>query len=88
MNGPDALGGVRRGVRSMLPETGAETVASADQDTAAGTIPAAATGSGFPGGAGRCEPGPRGPWPESSGRAGNRRTGRRNGPPTVPHGSR
>ncbi len=60
MNGPDALAGVRRGVRPMLPETGAETVASADQDTAAGTIPAAATGADSPAARGGASRGPGG----------------------------
>jgi signal transduction histidine kinase len=45
MNGPDALAGVRRGVRPALPATSAETVASADQDTVAGTAPGTATGA-------------------------------------------
>jgi signal transduction histidine kinase len=40
MIGPDALAGVRRGVRPMLPETSTETAASADQD-AAGAVPGA-----------------------------------------------
>jgi signal transduction histidine kinase len=37
MNGPDALAGVRRGVRQTLPEARTETAASADQDAAPGT---------------------------------------------------
>src|SRR5580704_16636872 len=36
MNGPDALAGVRRGVRPTLPEARTETAASADQDAAPG----------------------------------------------------
>src|ERR1700722_2748645 len=39
MNGPDALAGVRRGVRPMLPGTSTETSATADEDTAAGHGP-------------------------------------------------
>ena len=37
MNGPDALAGVRRGVRPTLSEARTETAASADQDAAPGT---------------------------------------------------
>jgi len=72
MNGPDALAGVRRGVRPSLPETSTQMTASADQDTAAGTVPGTAAGadspaprggvSHDPGGPGRKErPGPEQP---------------------------
>ena len=37
MNGPDALAGVRRGVRPSLPEASTEMAASADQDAVHGT---------------------------------------------------
>ena len=44
MNGPNALAGVRRGVRPSLPETSTEMAASADQDAVHGT----ATGADAP----------------------------------------
>ena len=81
MNGPDALAGVRRGVRPTLPGTSAETAASADQDTAAGTIRGSHR-SGLPGGPGRCGRGPGGhgrrarPGRERRDRAAERPAGR------------
>jgi len=60
MNGPDALAGVRRGVRPTLPETSTETVASAGQDTAAGAVPGTASGADSPAARGRVSHGPAG----------------------------
>ena len=59
MNGPDALAGVRRGVRLTLSETGAETVASVDQDVA-GAVPGTTSGADSPAGGGGASQGPGG----------------------------
>jgi signal transduction histidine kinase len=59
MNGPDALAGVRRGVRPTLPES-TELAASADQDTAAGAVHAAAAGADSPSPRGGASHGPGG----------------------------
>jgi len=56
MNGPDALAGVRRGVRSTLPEAGTELAASVDQDAVQG----AANGAGSPAARGGASRGPGG----------------------------
>ncbi len=60
MNGPDALAGVRRGVRPMLPETSTELAASADQDTAAGAVHGTAAGADSPSPRGGASHGPGG----------------------------
>ncbi|HEX9040517.1 MAG TPA: nitrate- and nitrite sensing domain-containing protein [Trebonia sp.] len=73
MNGPDALAGVRRGVRPTLSDASMETPANADYETPAGAVPEMAAGADFPAAGNGASHGPGGPG--RGGRPGRERPG-------------